>query len=759
MMNSVNRLQKLRKMSPREIAWRTGEIVRRRRERIAYRQHGRISWDAITVAKVGGELARRAATMVPGSSAAELSRLQMTFPAFYELLRERSMHRAERLLAGACTILNREVSIAGAVDWHRDPLSDYRWPSAFHADLALYELGGRIDVKYVWELNRHQFLVDLARGWMFTRDERFASRAWELILDWIAKNPLYEGVNWTSGLEVAVRSISWLWTLAGLADWPGATEVRRAEVVRSLAEHAVYLRQHLSFYSSPYNHLIGEATALNLVGRWLSGLPTAIRWQSEGRDVLVEHGPRQFYADGLCVEQAVGYHFFTLGFLTHAAISARCSESTLHEIEPIVCRAFERAAVLQQPDGRWPAIGDVDSARSIPVLPDDFWDFRGLCSLAAVVFESPALKTTSAVPGAELYWLLGTDGIAAWHHLTDSPLPQGAVFCDAGYAVARCEQGRKRDWMLFDVGSLGDGVHGDATPSVAHGHAGALQIVLFQDGRPVTVDAGMPFYFGPREWVDHFRSAAAHNTLEVEGAAMARTAGRLAWSHACRPGRLDTNIGPDAWIARGRLHLPGRVRVERHILGLPGRGIWVADLVITDRPREVRWYWQLADGSCEVEVGGPSWSKVNLAGRMLLTWTSGHDLMTDLDVSRDDGPVGWQAPEYGQLRPAARVANRARANGTLLTVSFFGVQTPPVRVVVQGGHRLDCPLFAQRASSSVDPCAAEIEWRIGHEEDEEVFVAGPADSPSGEWTHLGGVGGWPAYRRRCREQEVGVSAS
>src|SRR5262249_12102093 len=194
-------------------------------------------------------------------------------------------------------------------------------------------------------------LVELSRGWLFGGDDRFASRVRELILDWIDRNPLYEGINWTSALEAAVRGISWLWALAGLADWHGWRDDDWRKISASLIEHARYLSQHLSFYSSPYNHLIGEAAGLYILATWLGDLPAARGWRQCARQVLLEHGPKQFYRDGFCVEQATGYHFFTLGFLAHALATSRRIGEPLEELQPLIARAFSAGAAFIQPDG------------------------------------------------------------------------------------------------------------------------------------------------------------------------------------------------------------------------------------------------------------------------------------------------------------------------------------------------------------------------------------------------------------------------
>jgi len=625
-------IRKLRKMSAGEIGCRLRELWRLRVERRWYRLacrrgvEDRAANGQLRLAS--GRLLEAARMLVPGTQRKDLAKIGAERPELHERLASSAHGRADAVLSGNWPLLGHSVDLRGQIDWHRDPRSEHRWSRAFYADVLLHIAEGGaeggsprptfgrcpaarksgqsparksgqppsasrgVDVKYVWELGRQQYLAELARGWLLAREERFAEQARTLMLDWIQCNPLYEGVHWTSALEVAMRAISWIWTVAALAEWDGWQPGDLEHVAASLADHATYLEHHFSFYSSPYNHLIGEATGLYLAALALREFGESERWRRRAREVLAEHGPRQFYADGFTVEQATGYHFYTLGFLSLAIAAARRAGEPLGDLEEVAHRAFRAGAAFQQPDGRWPAIGDVDSARSIPVLHDDFWDFRSLMSLGAVLFDDPTLKAGCDSPGEELYWLLGCEGVEHWHSLPQKAAPSHVVLKDSGYAVARAGG----DWLLFDAGPIAAGVHADATPSTAHGHADALQVLVCLAGKPLLLDAGMPFYVGPADWVRHFRGPAAHNTLEIEGVEIAHYAGSLDWSHVAGRPQLNANLSEEVWLARGRAEWGPGVVVERNLLMLPSRGLWIADYIQTDRPRRVRWYWQLPEG-------------------------------------------------------------------------------------------------------------------------------------------------------------------
>ncbi|HIP96579.1 MAG TPA: hypothetical protein EYH32_05115, partial [Anaerolineae bacterium] len=258
------RASKLLKMSPHELGWRISCAVRRRRERRLWPD--RVQPPGQKALAHTSWLCQDAVALLQGVKRDQLPHLKQYWPPFDDAIRQRSRARAQAALSGSWPLLGFPVDLAGTVDWHRDPRTGYRWPRTFYADVPLGGLPDGVDVKYVWELARHQYAVELARAWLFGHGQQYASRARELILDWIDQNPLYEGVHWTSALEVAMRAISWIWTLATLADWDGWQDADLQRIAASLADHATYLEHHLSLYSSPYNHLIGEATALYLIG-------------------------------------------------------------------------------------------------------------------------------------------------------------------------------------------------------------------------------------------------------------------------------------------------------------------------------------------------------------------------------------------------------------------------------------------------------------------------------------------------------------
>jgi hypothetical protein len=124
-------------------------------------------------------------------------------------------------------------------------------------------------------------------------------------------NPYPLGINWGSALEVAFRSLSWIWVDQMLSDAPGYTELR-AKLLPALAFHGRYIERYLSTYFSPNTHLLGEAVALFFLGTLYPQIAAASRWQQIGWKIVLQAAQRQVRPDGVYLEQSLHYHVYAL---------------------------------------------------------------------------------------------------------------------------------------------------------------------------------------------------------------------------------------------------------------------------------------------------------------------------------------------------------------------------------------------------------------------------------------------------------------
>jgi len=128
--------------------------------------------------------------------------------------------RADRILAGEYDLLGYRglrFPAASGVDWHYDPVHDRRAPAAFWSTIAYLDPSCG-DHKVIWELNRHQHWMALGRAYWLTGNFRYRARVLMELASWLDANPPLIGINWSSMLELALRSISWVWALNMFAD-------------------------------------------------------------------------------------------------------------------------------------------------------------------------------------------------------------------------------------------------------------------------------------------------------------------------------------------------------------------------------------------------------------------------------------------------------------------------------------------------------------------------------------------------------------
>src|SRR5437762_5063470 len=235
----------------------------------------------------------------------------------------------------------------------------------------------------------------------------------------------------------------------------------------------MFLHRHLELYASPFNHLVGEATVLYLLGVLFPEFKESLAWRRRGRQVLEERLSQQFHADGGSVEQATLYHHATLGFYLLAALVGRANrEEFSSDVWNAIERGIEFSMFLVQPDGFLPVIGDTDDARPIQFERKPLFDFRAYQAVGAVLFNRGDFKTVAGRFHEDALWLVGRDGLAEFDRLEAVPPSRTSVAMKAsGYFLLRSDWSSKADYVCFDCGEQAGGLRTDDVPSAAHGHA------------------------------------------------------------------------------------------------------------------------------------------------------------------------------------------------------------------------------------------------------------------------------------------------
>ena len=199
-----------------------------------------------------------------GQAALRAELLQQHLPAEAAAV----VHEADEICAYRVRLLgyeNLDYGNSHDIDWHLDLVHGKRAPLDPWFKIPFLEFARVGDHKVTWELNRHQHLVTLAKAWLLTRDDKYVLKLTAQWRSWVKANPYPLGINWGSTLEVAFRSLSWVWLDHLLAGSPSYIEFR-TELLQALAFHGRYIERYLSTYFSPNTHLLGEAVAMFFLG-------------------------------------------------------------------------------------------------------------------------------------------------------------------------------------------------------------------------------------------------------------------------------------------------------------------------------------------------------------------------------------------------------------------------------------------------------------------------------------------------------------
>jgi hypothetical protein len=568
---------------------------------------------------------------------------------YYELISE-----ADNILDGKLELLGRDIRLNENEDWNTDPINGFHWPKVFYASVRKDNNTKQHDIKYVWEINRHQYLIILAKAYWITGNEKYAEKVFDLIQDWISKNPYNSGVNWTSSLELAVRSISWIWAYFFCHSSKYITQKVHTMFAKSIYEHGLYIKKHLSYYSSPYNHLIGEASALHIIGSLFSQFKEAEEWENLGWKILESKVTMQFHDDGMSVEQATFYHHFTLGFYVQSFLLRKLNKKAISKkILSRLEKAFEISMYLTKPDGNIPMIGDVDNARSVYFSSRHSWNFSGLLGIGAALFNRSDFKKQSKGISEEMLWLCDDKMIEKFLNMEETePEEASKPFFKSGYFICRDSWEDDSHYLGFDCGEIADGLNDKSIPSAAHGHADALSFELSAYGKSFIVDGGFYTYFGDLEWHKHFRQEEAHNTIRIGHYRQAEYCGRLTWKCVKQPELLKWDYNPHYCFVTGKIDYEDGIYCEREALYLR-KSFWLFNdyVFVRDKDMEVKSYLHFDPGTDLI---------IDKKNNMIIAKTGNVGILlhyfADSRVTASRGgsmPAdGWVAKGYGIKKPA-----------------------------------------------------------------------------------------------------------
>ncbi len=383
--------------------------------------------------------------------------------------------------------------------WHAGFQTENEWPLVFSYDLTYKQRDDIGDARTNWELNRHFQFALLAKAYYDTQDLRYLDELIELFDDWNAQNPYLWGISWTSPMEVAIRSINWMFALGFLIKSiidPKKLDERLKTLFNEMAGGIInmtsYISAHYSQYSSANNHVIVEMAAIGMAGLCFEHEP----WRDLAVTVLNYEIPRQNYHDGVNKEQSLHYQAFFMEAVGLLMMTIKKNKRNIPTNWKYVltsmtgyladCRGYMGETIV---------FGDDDGGKIL-----DLFHNAGKTDYVGYVLHM-------------------MDGVLPNLHLND----EADAVCYPEGGVTFMHTHDHRAFLAIDHGPLGFG------SIAAHGHADALSFQLYLDGEAIFADPGTYIYHTDRASRDLFRSTACHNTITIDGRDQSEMLGPFLW--------------------------------------------------------------------------------------------------------------------------------------------------------------------------------------------------------------------------------------
>ncbi|WIM06127.1 MAG: heparinase II/III family protein [Candidatus Nitricoxidivorans perseverans] len=574
---------------------------------------------------------------------------------------------ADDILLDKLDVFGRPVAfVDGCPRWNVDPASGIELPMTFGPFIDFRHLAQGVDIKFLWELNRHLWLVPLAQAFVLTSEEKYLHKLDRLLHSWLDECPYPLGANWSSPVEHGIRLINWsiVWHLIGgrqsrlFAGDRG--EQLLGKWLKSIYQHIHFARDNYSFFSSADNHLIGEAAGVYVGAKTWNLWPMAAPWAQEARHLLETEISKQFSEDGVNREQATCYHKFSLEFLLAAGL---CGRACGDDFSAAYWRRMEMAvgfiAAIANCQWQVPGIGDADDGKVFCLdQRPGFNPYRSIVASGALLFDRSDYFGKAEVADNQTNWLI-PGARERWREASGQDwretLPRS--FTQGGYVVTGSHLHSMNELrVVMDVGPLG------YNRVAGHGHADALSVVLGYGGQDFLVDPGTYCYNSAPELRHYFRGTTAHNTATIDNLDQSIYGGSFLWLRdvATTVHRISDDGNRFVMEAShdGYLRLADPVRhfrrltVDRSLLE-----VLVEDWLDCAKPHECCLHWHFSP-ECRVEKTGEGWLAQRETGS-LHVHPARNLSVAEVVTGRSAPPLGWYSGRFYEYKPTSTLVFKA----------------------------------------------------------------------------------------------------
>lgn len=416
-----------------------------------------------------------------------------------------------KVIENADNVLNNKIILFGKrfiineTEWLKDPISGKSWYGECFFKDAKVENPGYGDVKYVMELNKMGFLVELAHAYYITCDEKYTHKINDYLIGWMNTIKHERSVVNKSMLDISFRCINLIHIsmLCFKSDYFLNNTFDHICAILTAYEHQIskFSTPRWCKYNSGLNHTIGEISGLIITQLWLQqftnkqynhNFKKEFKYLQKSLDQIIT-------ANGVYFEQSSHYSKLVAEFLMLLDVFIKLTNSDdtslLYNnkylksiLQYLKCLSF---------NNKLPNFGDNDGAKVAYPFYDDEYSISHLIKYQ---------KIFDPYTGSCNYLLCKESGQFIWK---SEESKQVFVFIRCG----------NHSYLPIGSGS--------------HAHNDILSLILSIDNEELFIDHGTYFYNSGVDILNNDRLTSNHNTVSINKTEQAPFAGK--WMYGSYP--------------------------------------------------------------------------------------------------------------------------------------------------------------------------------------------------------------------------------
>ncbi len=572
------------------------------------------------------------------------------------------------------------------INWHFNPMKKVSWPNDVHWSKVMKFEKKCGDIKLAWEINRFPQFYYMIRAYVLTFDNKYIKGILEQIRSWKDSNTYGYGINWSSGQELAIRSLAWIFALYMIGDNDNFTERDFQNLLTLLYLHAYHIEKNINYayYAVHNNHLIGEALALYVIGTLFPYFKESKRWRKKGKDILQSRKClKQFYADGGYCQSSFNYQRLALHYYLWALRIAELNgDKFKNDVFDILKKSLKYLySFMDFNNGYLPNWGTNDGALLNPWTSCDYRDYRPLISSLSYVINKNRIFS-DGLWDEELFWLFGSKA------LNSSIKPFKTTFsCKFEVSGLHVLRFSSDTFATLRCGSLID----------RFGQADQLHVDLWWRGLNIAVDGGSYLYNDELQYHKYFMGTSSHNTVVVDNKDQMLLFRRFKWLYWTKAKLLNFSDKFVEGEHYGYEKLDGSVIHKRRIEILNNGDYLVEDNLYLKNGKASHIYdlhWLLNDFNYTLSALEENIFRINLQtsiGKYYIFIGSPTkcSLTVNKAFAHNETPDGWQSPYYGEKIPALSVHFTCSADNGIMFFTLFTANIDSLDIfkrIMEGGY-------------------------------------------------------------------------